>query len=738
MFTVIFAEKETIKLFEETKMFFGPLLDPDKVAFCEWHKNASTFDTMVPDLYSLIEYHSEWRALILYDDHIDKINPFDYTMYSEPYEAKEAKTWEFFEKRRSERFAAYERALENPLLKLTTGFCTSPNFTTVIDDPEIYNLLITGEMKTYEYMLRCQLNAINCGEAAARLDKYQRDSLRKYVDESNADRLIEFVKRSNVSGILELISDTDILGFIRFIGNDPIYFDPEYTECMIENTKRSYLYRSVARYFSMKDKLPREVICVSPRTFDFETPEQNIKWKNKDEHAYSRFSEFNLYHEKLKYLLFDILPVDNKQYKFDQIKFMCLLLLLAENDLPQGLVNASHVYRLNIDFDNNIVTRICERYISKLKATELHLKEIEYQIVKDSDVKVDDSMAQRLFESDVEINVKINPERQVTDLYADYKGLGLSTDCPGDEKLYWSDQYRNISKSFVRYMREPKRAVKYAATEELRRNNSINDDRALLLSENQIEDVKYHLYEEEQKMVDSRAQNIFDMKRFNDDLQEADKDIRRAIEVRMTRKKTVCAGLLATLAYLIGFMPLIFSNLNTLTTTAFSLIMTGGVVFVFVIVGIVYLFVLRNRLKQRFKNFNSVMGGICSTVNSSLAGSSKYLGCVCNVMRDFSVLKKKESSVTRLKKVLAYHDMRIKEHVEGVHNIFSKYVDFSKITVKECDPYDHDFTVFRDYEYEMPNIHSNKKIEFLQKGNEVIIPIDYVEAVTLTREEFYD
>ena len=46
MFTVIFAEQETIKLFEETKMFFGPLLDSKNIAFCEWNKYAETFEEM--------------------------------------------------------------------------------------------------------------------------------------------------------------------------------------------------------------------------------------------------------------------------------------------------------------------------------------------------------------------------------------------------------------------------------------------------------------------------------------------------------------------------------------------------------------------------------------------------------------------------------------------------------------------------------------------------------------------
>ena len=61
MFTVIFADKKTLNLFEETKMFFGPLYNKNEIAFCEWDEDGETFDEMVPGLYDLIEYKKEWR-----------------------------------------------------------------------------------------------------------------------------------------------------------------------------------------------------------------------------------------------------------------------------------------------------------------------------------------------------------------------------------------------------------------------------------------------------------------------------------------------------------------------------------------------------------------------------------------------------------------------------------------------------------------------------------------------------
>lgn len=738
MFTVIFAEKETIKLFEETKMFFGPLLDAEKIAFCEWDKRSETFDLMVPDIYDIIEYHKEWRAVILYDEDREKLNPFDYTGYSEPFYSDKKKDSEYYRNRRMCRFQSYEQAVSNPLLKLTTALCKKPKFKTLISDNRVYEAIISGEMSVSEYMVRRQLEVINCSEAAAKLEKYQRDTVKRFVKEEDIDSLISYLRKADASGIVKLIPDADVPEFIKYIGNDPIYYDTEYAECMIENTKKMFLLDSVADSFSMKDKLPTEIICLSPRTFDFENSEQDVKWKKKDENSYSRFADFNLYNEKLKFILFDILPQDNKQYKLDQIKLLCLLLIIADNSVPKGLLSATRVYRAGIDFDTDMITKICEKYLSKLRATELLLKDIERQMERENVTSIDDGTAQRLFESDINIPVEISSSHKQTDLYAEYKDLGLATDCPSDENLYWSKQYREINKRFIRYLREPRRAVKVAVSDGLHKNGTVEDDRSLLLSENQMEDVKFHLLEEEQKMIETTTANLFETKKFTEQIQEADKNIKRGIAQRMTKKKTVFVGLIATLTYFIGFLPLIFTNINTVKSFLFSFGLTGIMLALFMLIGFVYLFVLRKKLINRIKHFNYVMSGICNHISTALSQFSHYLSSACNVMRDFSVLEKRDSAVTRVKKVLAYHNMKIKEQTKNVYEMFSKYVDFDRINIKECEPYDYDFTAMRDFDYEMPSIHSKKKIEFLQNGNEIIIPIDYVEAITLTREELYD
>lgn len=737
MFTVIIADKETIKLFEETKMFFGPLFDSEKVALCEWDKQGESFESALGGIYKLIEYRKEWRAVILNDDNIYERNPFDFTGYSDPKRVKK-KDWDFYKQRRANRFAAYEKAVDNPLMKLTTALCANSGIKAVIADREKFERLVSGDMREYEYMLESRLNNLNYGELAGRFEKFQRSSLKRFVGEDQIDTLISYIKTADVAGVLSLIPGDDISDFIKFIDDDPEYFDPEYTDRLIDNTKKNELLNGVFKHFHMNDRLPSEVICLSPRTFDYASAEEEVKWENNEDRQYSDFAEHNLYSEKLKFIVFDILHKDHKQYKFDRIKLLCFILLLAGNDLPNGLVRAGWLYRAGIGFDTDIVRHICEDYVGKLKATEVHLREVEHELNRDFADHVDSKTAQRLFESDVNIPIKIDSEYKKTDLYCSFKDIGLATDCPEDESTFWSVQYRAINKNLGRYLREPRRAVKAAVGDGLRNNNLIKDDRTLLLTENQIEDVKCRLQEQEQTMVETVTTELFDTARFTERMKKADREVQRCIGQRMTKRKTVLAALVAMLAYLIGFIPMLFSDLNNFGTLIVSLQITAVVMVIFAICGFVYLFFLRKRLIKKLKGFNAVMGSICADVTHSLTRFSKYISCACNVMRQFSVLKNEESDVSKVKRILAYHSLKISEQIKTVNEMFSKYVDLGRIDYKSCEPYEFDFTVMREYDYEMPLVYSRKSIEYMQNGNMITVPVDYVESVTLAREELYD
>ncbi len=732
MFTVVIAEKEFIDLFNKFETFLLPLFDKSRIAFCEWNKDGRNLDEAVPELYELIVQQKKWRAIIVSNNNINSINPFDYVDYKSVWSPDA-------EVERSERLALYEKAIENPLTKLTSALCGAPVFKSVIEDEKIFNEIIGGSMSIEAFMLKRQLDALNTTELAGYIEAYQPDRFNKFVPADKRAALIEALRNRSTSQITELISDERVTDFIMDIGDcDPFYSDSEYVERMIENTKRKMLFSEISESFSFKDKAPEEVVCISERTFDFVGHKNEIMWNDNDEYRYSHFAEFNMYPEQLKYLLFDILPEDNKQYVSDQIRLLCFLLIFAGNEAPNGAITQNRVYRVDLEFDQDSIKKYCTDYVSKLKATVLKINEIAYNLNNQEPEVIDNKTSQKLFESEINVPVEINSEFSKKDLMAKYRSIGLATDCPTDEESFWARQYHSISKLFVRYLREPRRAVKTAVKEGFRKQNRIEDERALQLNEFQSEDVVYKLLEEEQKMVETTTTQLFNTAEYNKRLDEADKQLKRTIAKRMTKLKTVLISLVVALAYLIGLIPLFFGELNTQETVKNSAIIALVTLLVFLLLGFIYLFVLRRRLVNVFRHFNFVMSGILTEIEDGLKAFSKYLSHACNVMREFSVLNFKETEAARTTRVLRKHENDLKLKIDNVYELFSNYIDSGLALTDSVEPYPFDFTQLRDYVYEMPYLETYSVIEYIQKGNCIPVKVDYVHAVTLTREELYD
>lgn len=740
MFTVIIAEQKMIDLFNEYDVFLSPMADKKNYALCPWNREGESISEMLPDLYSIIEYRDEWNAIVVSEDGLEQVNPFDHTQYKDIdiYEDG-ALNWNKITERRQNRYACYEKAINDPLTRLTSALCTIPKFNSVIEDNETYSKIVSGEIKFSEYLITRQLEVLNLSEAAGILDTLRRKMLLQYVSEEQTDALIECVRTGDARGITNLISEDKIVDFVGFIGDyDPIFTDPEYLECIVENTYKAKLFAAIEKRFTLKDKIPGEVICVARRTYDYRNYEQNVKWQGKDESDYSSFADFNMYPEKLRYIVFDIIENSNRQYRFDQMRMVCFLLMLATNPIPAGAVNANRVYRANIEFNIDAVKKTCSAYLSKLRATNLHINKIARDMKADEVTGIDNATSQKLFEENIDVPVTMDTTFPVSDLYADYSRIGLSTDCPESEYHAWYNQSRQITKKFNRYLREPKRALKATVDTEIDGKSSIDDERILCLTERQREDVEYNLLDEEEKMIDTVTPALFNNREYVEMIDEADKEIREKIEQRMTRKKTLITALIAVCGFLFGFIPLIITDVNTMGSFTVSLTITGIAVGILVLIGFIFLLVVRRKLINRFIHFNKVMGGILNNINEGLTAFSKYLSHACNVMRGFSVLNYSEKCRISQQTIIAKHVYDIGKKVDAFSELFYGYIDLSTVRAGDIEPYYHDYSVLCDYEYDIPYELCKTTVEFLQVGNVIEVPIDYVKSVSLTREELYD
>jgi len=680
MFTVIICDEHIINdCHNKYYIYLKPFLDNEEFAFCKWDTSGNTLNEAVPELKEIIGNKNEWRAIIVNDSstwNFEAVNKRNPFNYVDSINNKSNfETGEQIRAFRENEDVMLEKAFTNPLMKLSVWLCGSPI-------ESMPNICYTG----YEDVIENILDEKVYREKA--------DELNITAQEIELDRIR--LKR------YEKLSHT--------FGSDAELFNP-----------------------------PQKVLALAERTKDVRREIAESAWIKHMEHDYSQFYIENLYSEKLRYLICDVSYLKGKHNEAQYFNFLTVMLLLAVNESPSGVLRANRVYSLNVKIDSECVRELCNQYNSKLNATLSEISNESRRLMEKQNKPVDRDTAEFYFETGVTVPVNIESFFDEDNLMAKHNEIGLAKDCPGDEFAYWNDQYSTIEKMFVKYLREPRRAVKVAVKDKFPTMNKNEDERAARLSEFQKENVLDILNEEEQNMISTKTTHLYNTAEYKQQMEEADKVIRRGISQRMTKKKTIKVALIAALAYFFGFIPLFIGNLNNTSSFLFSLGMTGITIALFLLVGLCTLFVFKNRLVNRFKHFNYVMSGILDEIQGSLNTFSVYLSSACNVMREFSVLESTENTYEKKQNILKNHRRIILEKVKEVNELFANYIDNDTLDTKRMvQPYDFDFTIMKDYQYEMPYSEIEKSIVFMQEGNEIAVPVDYLEAVIAEREELYD
>ncbi|MEQ2443775.1 hypothetical protein WMO64_09875 [Pseudoflavonifractor sp. CLA-AP-H29] len=518
--------------------------------------------------------------------------------------------------------------------------------------------------------------------------------------------------------------------------------DPEFAEYLAESARKQELRRQIVGDETLDISLPQEIICVAKRTYTRREDDINTAWTPHEDIQYSRFYDWNLYFDKMRYLFFDILPKGHQNYESDYIRFLYSLLILANNDTPSGALRPNRVFRLSCDNDEEALGRLLSLYDAKLSKTSDMLTARIGEIQSQERERLSDRDAKQIFCANINVPVTFSQEIDRKGLYAKPEKLGLSTDCPTDERNAWDGSYLTSHRTLQQLLKQPRRALKSAVTD-LRRLNQVDLNRAWSLNEFQAEDVAEYTSEEELRMVSTVTPDLCDIGRYQTAMADHCRNVHRKIETRMTRKTTVALGVTSLVLYLLGFLPLLSGNFSSPEHRLWALVLMGGGTVLLAAVALVCLFFLRDALRQLYHAFNRLMYGISLELDNSSAQFSQYLSHACNMMRGFSVLNFRAQSgdpdALRVR-VLKKHMADIRRAREELRSVFGPYLCQCELDNPDAvDVYPYDFSRAVDFPYPMPYTPGMRcQIEFMQPGNSVQVPVDFVKRITVRREELYD
>ncbi len=693
MFTIIICDKRIINDCKEKYCSFLKPLDTGNFTFLEWNVNGENLYDAVPGIEEESLKHKEWQALIInsietsnYDFiNCKSENPLDIYGQLNVKNKKLAdieKVLDVFDYVKNSN-DIYDKLINNPLVRLT-NWLSKPLF---ISNSDIEEIKIDEKLITKE------------------LDKQIKENC--YEDEKGLFK----------EGMCLLMEKANSLSI---------------------NHRDVKLKNAFSNISFIIENLPKQIIVLSERVQKDSRIEQDRRLSKTDE--YQNFFENNLYPLNTRLMLYDCLfGKRQERLESDRLAFYTFIYVFSNYQYPNDSLKQNKVYTASIKLDDKILNNKCDNYIKKLLATRRYLcKLIEDEKYFDNQ-KISNDLAIKLFESGEYITCNINSRFDSNDLMCEYSRLGYTNDFPIKESKYWNDQYEKIEDAFTRYMREPSRAVKDAVINEMPLKKTFYDDRIVYLNKYQKEDIGYKLDEEKDALSKVDVQSISDINDYRNSLDKKDNQINERIRQRMNIKQVIFSVLIVLSLFLIGSIPFIASSFydeNGRILSPFVALIALGFLLLALIACIVF---FRIQTINMFKSFNLFIKDILKEINENLMLFSEYISKSTNVMKLNSIIsmfgKGRKNNIRTYEK----HIKEIDDIVNYTYVILQDYLSPKETIAVENveDKYEFDYANKEIPTFDMPIIEGNSKIKYLENGNVIDVPVDYILEINLELEEMY-
>lgn len=696
MFTVFIAAKEhTDAILRDNTLFFEPFLDNRELVFCQWNPQGQTLQEAVPGLLDAVGRRREWRAVILNQDQeaqLRKQNPFDVVEFSQLSAVPKPSV----QPEAGENWDTWETAWKTYFETITPM------------REQIFREALTRPLQKLATWLCFRPSSFP-------------------MEETEQPGDLEDLT-------MAALEDDEIKPSVRLERLEQAQYRCELS--MKETLRREFIQDK-----TIDIAYPAEVYCLSERITDSGFFHPGSFWSSRMKSEYSAFVDRNMLFDRMRFLVFDQLPPTHKNSRCDRIRFLYTALVFASNPIPGSALKARRLYALDSENDDTPLCTLVTSYVEKLSATyaviDAEMERIRSEIPGD----LSDQEAAALFCTPAEITVPMD-ESVHTELLSAELDYGLSGDCPTDEQSKWRQTYGAARKEMYELVRKRRRSAR-KSVEKLRISSQVPQANISRLTTFQLEDVREYTETAEDEMVAAIPASFSDAARYAADMEEQDRNVRKVLRGRMSRKTTILCGVVCLGIFLLCFLPMLWNNGATEAAKRAALLLIGSMVGLLAVVLVVTLFFLRSSVTEAVESFNSTTAAILQDITASMQALSNYLSAVCNVRRGYGVLHyfgKNIDEYTQKLRIRKKHQEDIKRKRAYLQEYYGDFIGGSTFCdeVMSC-PYEYDFDQKVEYAYPAPFLAGDRRqIPFLESGNLIAVPSSYITRISVRLEELYD
>lgn len=696
MFTVLIAEKEHIDAIQQkNKLFFEPFLESKELAFCYWNPNGQNLQDSVPGLLDAVGRRKDWRAVIINNCTIESAkvrNPFDVvdnsmldslaTPAQQPQEDESIEMWEsawkeYYDTLITEKEIVYKSALEHSLQKLSTWLCFRP-------EDYIHNE-VQEKQDVHDWAM----------------EKIGRDDMKPSVK-------LELLERDQYKRELRLKDS------LRRTFVDEKYLNVNY---------------------------PSEVYCISPRAAENNYFDPDAYWTIRQDSQYSKFADRNMYFDRMRFMVFDMLSSSHRDFRSDYIRFLASVLIFVSNPIPGSAMQSRRLYQLDVESNDDPLCTLVTSYDRKLANTYDVIDNEMEKIRSEIPGELTDKAAEALFCTPKDVAVLLDDSCDPEKVFAE-KDYGLFFDSPEDEHHKWNRDYNTSKKALAYITKQQSRSVRKSVSQ-MHLFSEITDINISRLTPLQVDDIREYTNAAEDMMVSSIPSDLTDITAYTKRMSKASEEVKKTISRRMTRKTGVILSAICLGLFLICFLPFLFANNGTSQTVTTAIILSAISLGVLAIILLISLFIMRLSVVNAVKGYNNTAKEIINDIHSSMKQFSKYLSASCNVRRGHAVqnyAKKNLDEYTKSLRIRKKHQEDIRKRRAHLEENYSDYLaDRSYSDETMSRPYDYDFDQTTEYSYPVPFLAGDaRQIEFISKGNFVTVPSSFVTRITVKMEGIYE
>ena len=486
---------------------------------------------------------------------------------------------------------------------------------------------------------------------------------------------------------------------------------------------------------------PTEVHCISTRAAENNYFDPDAFWTIRQESEYSAFADRNMYFDRMRFMVFDILAKTHRNFRTDYICFLASVLIFVSNPVPGSAMQARKLYRLEVETDDAPLCTIATSYDRKLSATYEVIESEMERIRSEIPGELTDKVAQELFCTPKDIAVLLDESCDTEKVFVD-KDYGLSFDCPENEYHKWNRESQVSEKAITYIVKQQTRSVRRSVGQ-MHASSEVSDVNISRLTQLQIDDVREYTDAAEDEMVASIPPDITDVDRYVERIEIEKEKVKKAISRRMTKKTVFVMSGVCLALYLTGFAPFVFSNFNTVQNVLAAMALCLGTLGALAAIMFVVLFFLRVSVLNAVRGYNNAMHEIMNDIHASMKRFSKYLSAACNVRRGHAIqnyARQNLDEYTKSLRIRKKHQEDIRRRRARLTEDYGDYIgDRTCCDETMSRPYEYDFDRMTEYTYPAPFLAGDyRQIEFISNGNYVTVPSSYVTRILVRMEEIYE